>query len=203
MKDADALAKIVATDPRCAGFQRLWSLRMPMPDEAQKAWLFGGDVGSTFTVAAVSEHHPPFVLPAAAWSAARKSYREREHDVMMLYVGWLIWSRREQGPPSASMLRVAEQVARRAAKHPQAASVDVVDVIHVKGFGGDARDGEAHAAERALHLRQQVGPGGEPQSADARGQRGAPDLALSRARVPPAPADPRDRLADELSRWWR
>jgi hypothetical protein len=136
MKDAEALAKIVATEPRCAGFQKLWRLRMPMPDEAQKAWLFGGDLDSTFTVAAVSEYHPPFLLPAAEWDTARKSHREREHDVLMLYVGWLIWSRRDEAPPSASMFRVAEQAARRAAKHPQAASVQVVDVIHVKGFGG-------------------------------------------------------------------
>jgi hypothetical protein len=136
MTDADALATMATWDQRYAGFQKLWKLRMPMPDQVQTVWIFGGNLATIFTVVVVGETHAPLALSVPDWDSARKSDREREHDVLMLYVGWVLWNKRSMEAPSEKMVAIAEQAAGKEAKHPQVKSADVLEIVHVKGFGG-------------------------------------------------------------------
>lgn len=109
---------------------------MPMPDGAQMCWIFTGTIASVPTVAVVSEAHAPWVSSVADWEQVRKGKRERELEVLLRYVGWLIWQRRSLSEPTDAMRAVAERALKRASAATNAREVSVVELVYIKGFGG-------------------------------------------------------------------
>lgn len=116
----------------------LWKKKFPFLGEEQTVCLFGFEGDAGFTVAAVAERGAePWTLAALNWHELRKGKREREIDVLELYLGHAIYERRTPGEPTDKLLAFGERKRLAALKHPQAVSAELVEVIHVKGFGGN------------------------------------------------------------------
>lgn len=116
----------------------LWKTKMPFLGEQQTVCLFGLETDEGFGVAAVAQYGAePWVLAAPNWDSLRKGKRERELDVLELYLGHTIYAKRTPGAATDKMLAFGERKRLAALKHPQADSAELVEVVHIKGFGGN------------------------------------------------------------------
>ncbi len=134
--DQEALERLNAHLGFDSGAEKLWSTRMDFIREAQRAWVFRYEQDGVTQIAALAEYAEPWTLPVPDWDSLRKGGRERETDVLELYLGREIYALRAPGEPDEKMLGVAERVRKSALKHPQATAAEVVEVVRVPKFGG-------------------------------------------------------------------
>jgi len=119
-----------------SGSVKQWMTRVDMPGENQRVWVFRYDAGGVTQLAAVGEFTPPWTVAVPNWGSLRRSKREREMDIVELYVGRAIHALRDPVSPTEAMLAHAEQVRLSALLHPQAEQAEVIEVVRVPKCGG-------------------------------------------------------------------
>ena len=132
----EPLARLDAHLGFSSGAVKQWMTRVDMPGENQRVWVFRYDIGGVTQLAAVGEFNPPWALAVPDWGSLRRSKREREMDIVELYVGRAIYALRDPAPPTEAMLARAERVRLQALRHPQAEQAGIVEVVRVPKYGG-------------------------------------------------------------------
>lgn len=114
----------------------LYRTQVNMPSGAQRVHLLGFSLNGTFHVGLVGAQSAPWAVAVPDWGTTRKGRRERERDLIRLYVGRALYQRRKPLEPTDKMRALADRRLQVVARSPQVAHARVTEVVRIPGHGG-------------------------------------------------------------------